>query len=62
MNSAKLIETKEKTQKETGVLFCWKDSPSIQRLLDTISSIIAEEYVQITKNNPELFTTQGGSK
>jgi len=33
----------------------WKDSPSIQHLLDAISSIIAEEYIMIAKQDPEVF-------
>ncbi len=31
------------------------DSPSFQRLLDVISSILAEEYITIVKQNPEVF-------
>ena len=31
------------------------DSPSFQRLLDVISSILAEEYIMIAKQNPEVF-------
>ena len=34
----------------------WKDSPPTQRLLDVISSIIAEEYIMIAKQNPDVFT------
>ncbi len=30
--------------------------PSIQRLLDVISSIIAEEYIMIAKQNPAVFS------
>jgi hypothetical protein len=29
--------------------------PSIQRLLDVISSILAEEYIMIAKQNPSVF-------
>ena len=38
------------------------DPPSFQRLLDVISSIIAEEYIVIAKQNPEIFKTNGGLK
>ncbi len=31
------------------------DSLSFQRLLDVISSILAEEYIMIAKQNPEVF-------
>jgi hypothetical protein len=34
--------------------------PSLQRLLDVVSSIIAEEYIMIAKQNPEIFQNHGG--
>ncbi len=34
----------------------WQDSLPVQRLLDVISSILAEEYVRIVKQNPEVFS------
>ena len=37
----------------------WQDSLSIQRLLDVISSIIADEYITIAKQNPDVFHKQG---
>ena len=43
------------------IMFNWKDNPSIQKVLDTIASIIADEYIQIAKQNPDVFT-KGGSK
>jgi len=60
MDNTGLVEVKEiGAKKET----CnWKDSPSIQRLLDVISSILAEEYIMIAKQNPEVFIKQGETK
>jgi hypothetical protein len=40
----------------------WRGSPSVQRLLDAISSIIAEEFVTIAKRNSDVFLKQGGNK
>ncbi len=40
----------------------WVDNPSVQRLLDVVVSIIAEEYIQIAKQNPDLFSDNGGKK
>lgn len=40
----------------------WSDSPSVQRLLDVVVSIIAEEYVQVAKQNREIFSDNGGEK
>jgi len=34
----------------------WKDNLSVQKLLDVIASIIADEYIQIAKQNPEVFS------
>ncbi len=41
-----------------AIHFNWKDSPSVQRLLDVISSILAEEYIATAKQNPEVFLQQ----
>lgn len=38
------------------------DNPAVKNLLDIISSILAEEYVKIAKDNPEVFSNQGGQK
>lgn len=33
----------------------WQDNPSVQKLLDVISSILAEEYIEIAKENKDVF-------
>ena len=40
----------------------WIDNPSVQKLLDVLVSIIADEYIQIAKQNPDLFRNNGGNK
>ena len=40
--------------------FNWQDNPAVKNLLDVISSILADEYAQIAKDNPEIFSTQEG--
>jgi len=40
----------------------WIDNPSIQKLLDVVVSIMAEEYIRIAKQNPDLFSDNGGKK
>ena len=42
--------------------FNWADNPDIQNLLDAISSIIADEYIEIAKQNPDVFSNNGGQK
>ncbi len=55
MSNLSLIENKEKTAKES-FRFNWQDSLPVQRLLDVISSILAEEYIAIAKQNPTVFS------
>jgi len=40
----------------------WTDNSSVQELLDVVVSIIAEEYIQIAKQNPDIFLHNGGNK
>ena len=40
----------------------WSHSPFVQKLLDVVVSIIAEEYIQIAKQNPDLFSDNGGKR
>ena len=35
--------------------FNWKDNLEVKNLLDIISSILAEEYIKIAKENKEIF-------
>ncbi len=62
MNNIILAKDEEKIIQKEAFSFNWKDSPSIQHLLDVISSILAEEYIAIAKQNPEIFKTNGGPK
>ena len=32
------------------------ENPSVKRLLDALVSILAEEYIQTAKQNPEIFS------
>jgi hypothetical protein len=37
----------------------WKDNPDIQKLLDVISEIIANEYIEVAKKNIDVFSERG---
>ena len=39
----------------------YSDRPEVQKLLDTVASIIADEYIEKAKQNPEIFL-DGGKK
>jgi len=52
------IDTETSLHREDMVLN-WMDNPDVQKLLDAISSIIAEEYIEVAKKNKNIF---GGGK
>lgn len=63
MNTSSTLAIKENTRLENEYrTLSWKDSPSVQRLLDVIAFIVALEYVQIAKQNQEVFLSGGASK
>ena len=42
--------------------FAWDKDPSVQKLLDVVVHILANEYVRAVKENPTLFSDKGDSK
>ena len=40
----------------------WEENPSVQKLLDVVVSIIAEEYIQIAKQNQDVFSNEEEGK
>jgi len=60
MEIAQAKKNSEKIVQPTSLV--WADNPSVQKLLDVVVSIIAEEYIQIAKQNPDLFSDNGGKK
>jgi len=38
--------------------FNWTNNPDVKKLLDVISSILAEEYIEIAKQNREVFLNE----
>ena len=37
----------------------WADNLSVQKLLDVVASIIADEYIRIAKKNKDAFSSKG---
>ena len=57
------VQTEKNSKKSAQpISFVWADNPSVQKLLDVVISIIAEEYIQIAKQNPDVFLKNGGKK
>ncbi len=60
MNKGAVVQDKKGLRaKKQQKSFAWVDNPSIQKLLDVVASIIAEEYIRIAKQNPETFSKNG---
>ncbi|MDP8213323.1 MAG: hypothetical protein P9X22_08585 [Candidatus Zapsychrus exili] len=58
----KSVETKVQDRiKIAGPPLDARNDKSIRKLLDVISSILADEYIQIAKENPDVFEN-GGTK
>ncbi len=57
-----IAEVKENTKTTQAISLNWSNNPSVQKLLDVIASIMAEEYIQIAKQNPDLFSDNGGKR
>lgn len=62
MANLSVTEINQSTIKKEHNNLCWKDSLPIQYLLDAISSILAEEYIMIAKQNPDIFLKHGDLK
>ncbi len=52
-------EFQPKIQQES---FIWMDNPHIQKLLDVVISIIADEYIWTARQNPETLSNSGTRK
>jgi len=57
-----IAQVKKNSKATQPISLNWIDSPSVQKLLDVVVSIVAEEYIQIAKQNPDLFSDNGGRK
>lgn len=58
MNTA--IQTREIIKKENKpIRLSWVENDEVKNLLDVISDILAEEFIQIAKENSSVFTDAG---
>ena len=55
-------DEKNRTTTAQSTALSWIDNPSVQKLLDVVVSIIAEEYIHIANQNPDIFSNNGASK
>ena len=57
MNKVAVVQDKNEVQaKIQQESFVWTDNPHVQKLLDVVAFIIADEYIQIAKQNPDVFS------
>ena len=63
MNNLAVIEKEKyiKTEIQSDDL-SYADNLSVQKLLNTIANIIADEYIIKAKQNPEIFLENRGSQ
>lgn len=52
---ASLIKA-DPSEEEAFINLSWKENPHTKKLLDALVSILAEEYIQTAKENPEIFS------
>ena len=57
-----IAQAKKNSKTTQPISLNWLDSPSVQRLLDVVVAIVADEYIQIAKQNPDVFSNNGGKK
>jgi len=63
VNSLATIKEEKDIKTETqSIGLNYTDNPSVQKLLDTIANIIADEYIEKAKQNHEIFLEIGGKK
>ena len=56
------IQEKDIKTEIQSISLNYADNSSVQKLLDTIANIIADEYIEKAKQNPEIFLEIGGKK
>ncbi len=62
MDNITVIQEEEYTEiKSSSSGLNYSDRSAVQKLLETIAIIIAEEYIEKAKQNPEIFL-DGGRK
>jgi len=59
---ATIKEEKDIKTVTQSIVLNYTDNPSVQKLLDIIANIIADEYIEKAKQNPEIFLNNGGKK
>jgi S-adenosylmethionine:tRNA-ribosyltransferase-isomerase (queuine synthetase) len=63
MNSLAVVEKEQYTETEINLVsFNYANNLSVKKLLDNIAAIIADEYIEKAKQNPEFFLDIGGKE
>lgn len=60
MNNLSVDRVENNNEKTNQTIsLCWAENTGVQNLLDVVVSIIAEEYIEIAKQNPDIFSNKG---
>ena len=63
MNNLAVVEKEKYIKTEIhSISLSYTDNLAVQKLLDAIANIIADEYINKAKQNPEIFLDNGGKK
>jgi hypothetical protein len=57
-----IAQAQKNIEVASSISLSWTDNPAIHRLLDIVVSIMAEEYIQIARQNPAIFSSNGGKR
>lgn len=61
MNNLAVVEKEKYIETEVhSINFSYTNSLSVKKLLDNIAAIVANEYINTAKQNPEIFLGNGG--
>ena len=62
MNNLLETQIESKVKEDTYPTYLnWKENPSVKKLLDVVVSILADEYIQIAKQNHEVFKDENSN-
>jgi len=53
---APLVKVNDTPDEEVPISLNYTENPDAKNLLDVIVSILADEYIQIARENPDIFS------
>ena len=60
MNQIKIASRPSGARNDGKEILSWGDNPAVQKLLDVVISIMAEEYIEVARKNRGVFEIASG--